>query len=66
MFVQCMYPLYCVLFSPLWLKSEPGWPAISVTTVSCWANSLVWVAVCYFPASQQGGRDGELGNYLPP
>ncbi len=26
-----------------------------MTTVSCWANSLVWVSVCYFTASQQGG-----------
>jgi hypothetical protein len=22
-----------------------------MTTVSCWENSLVWVAVCYFTAS---------------
>ncbi len=26
MFVQCMYTVYGVLFSPLWLKSVPGWP----------------------------------------
>ena len=32
MFVQSMYTVYGVLFSPLWLKSVPGWPAISVST----------------------------------
>ncbi len=32
MFVQCMYTVYSVLFSPLWLKSVPGWPAIYVST----------------------------------
>jgi hypothetical protein len=50
-----VYCVRCTLSPPLWLKSEPGWPAISVsryfTTVSCWANSLVWVSVCYFTAS---------------
>jgi hypothetical protein len=32
MFVQCI--VYCVQCtpSPLWLKSVPGWPAISVST----------------------------------
>ncbi len=35
MFVQCMYTMYGVLFPPpppLWLKSVPGWPPISVST----------------------------------
>ncbi len=34
MFVQCMFTVYGVLFSSLalWLKSEPGWPAIFVST----------------------------------
>jgi hypothetical protein len=32
MFVQCVYTVYGVLFFPLWLKFEPGWPAISVST----------------------------------
>ncbi len=51
---QCMYTLYGVLFSPLWLKSEPGWPA---TPVSTWQQFrvgqivLVWVSACYFTAS---------------
>ncbi len=32
MFVQCTYTVYGVLFSPLRLKSVPGWPAMSVST----------------------------------
>jgi hypothetical protein len=27
--VLCLYTVYGVLFSPLWLKFVPGWPAIS-------------------------------------
>jgi hypothetical protein len=43
MFVQCMYTVYGVLFSPLWLKSEPGWPAISVSTSQQFRiGQIVW------------------------
>ncbi len=28
----CTVYVYCVLFSPLWLKLVPGWPAISVSS----------------------------------
>ncbi len=35
-----------------------------MTTVSCWANSLVWVTVCYFTARAGWGREGECGNFV--
>jgi hypothetical protein len=59
MFVQCMYPVYCVLFSPLWLKSEPGWPAISVSTSQLFR---VWKIVWFgwlSAISQLASRVGE-------
>jgi hypothetical protein len=41
MFVQCT--VYGVLFSPLWLKSVPGWPAFSVSTLQqLRLGQLVW------------------------
>ena len=69
MFVQCN--VYCVQCTPFPPVAEicarlAGNFCQYISTVSCWANSLVWESVCYFPASQQGGRDGELGNSLPP
>jgi hypothetical protein len=43
MFVQWMYTVYGVLFSPLWLKSVPGWAAISVSTSQQFrAGQIVW------------------------
>jgi hypothetical protein len=58
MFVQCKYNVYRydVLFSLLW----PGNFCQYLRTVSCWANSLVWVAVCY-SISQLASRVGEGG-----
>jgi hypothetical protein len=59
MFVQCMYPLYCVLFSPLWLKSEPGWPAISVSTSQLFrVGQIVWFG-WLSAISQLASRVGE-------
>jgi hypothetical protein len=61
MFVQCI--VYCVLCtpSPLWLKSVPGWPAISVST---WQESsvgqIVWFG-CLSAISQLASREGEGG-----
>ena len=61
MFVQCI--VYCVQCtpSPLWLKSVPGWPAISVST---WQESrvgqIVWFG-CLSAISQLDSRDGEGG-----
>ncbi len=43
MFVQCVYTVYGVLFSPLWLKSVPGWLAISVSTWQQFrVGQIVW------------------------
>ena len=43
MFVQCMYTVYVVLFSPLGLKSVPGWPEISVSTSQQFSvGQIVW------------------------
>ncbi len=58
MFVQCI--VYCVQCTPFPPVAEicvrlAGNFSQYITTVLCWANSLVWVAVCYFTASQQGG-----------
>jgi hypothetical protein len=61
MFVQCI--VYCVQCtpSPLWLKSVPGWPAISVIT---WQESrvgqIVWFG-CLSAISQLASREGEGG-----
>jgi len=43
MFVQCIVSVYSVLLSPLWLKSVPGWPAISVSTFQqSRVGQMVW------------------------
>jgi hypothetical protein len=61
MCVQCV--VYCVQCtpSPLWLKSVPGWPAISVST---WQESgvgqIVWFG-CLSAISQLASREGEGG-----
>ncbi len=61
MFVQCMYPVYCVLFSPLWLKSEPGWPAIFVSTSQQFrVGQIVWFG-WLTAISQLASRVGEGG-----
>jgi hypothetical protein len=47
MSVQCMYTVYGVLLSPLWLKSEPGWPAIYVSTSQLFrVGQIVCLGVC--------------------
>ncbi len=39
------YTVYGVLFSPLWLKSGPGWPAISVSSdQQSRVGQIVWHA----------------------
>jgi hypothetical protein len=61
MFVQCI--VYCVQCTPSlqWLKSVPGWPAISVST---WQESrvgqIVWFG-CLSAISQLASREGEGG-----
>ena len=54
MFLQCI--VYCVQCTPFPPVAEicarlAGNFCQYMTTVSCWANSLVWVSVCYFTAS---------------
>jgi hypothetical protein len=56
-----LYTVYSVLFSPLWLKSVPGWPAISVST---WQQSRVGQIVWFgwlSAISQLASRVGEGG-----
>ncbi len=67
MFVLCMYTVYGVLFSPLQVKSQRGWPAISVSRVL--HNSFVLgkqfgLGGCLLFHSQLAGwgREGECGN----
>ena len=63
MFVQCI--VYCVQCtpSPLWLKSVPGWPAISVST---WQESRVGQIVWFgslSAISQLASRGGGMGSW---
>jgi hypothetical protein len=64
MFVQCI--VYCVQCTPFPPVAEicarlAGNFYQYITTVSCWANSLVWVAVCYFTARvREGGGVRQL------
>ncbi len=61
MFVQCMYTVYCVLFSLLWLNSEQGWPAISVRTSQQFrVGQIVWFG-WLSAISQLSSRVGEGG-----
>jgi hypothetical protein len=56
-----LYTVYSVLLSPLWLKSVPGWPAISVST---WQQSRVGQIVWFgwlSAISQLVSRVGEGG-----
>jgi hypothetical protein len=49
----------CVLFSPLWLKSEPGWPANSVSTSQQFrVGQIVWFG-WLSAISQLASRVGE-------
>ena len=63
MFVQCDVYVNSVLLSPLWLKSVPGWPAISVST---WQESrvgqIVWFG-CLSAISQLASRGGGMGSW---
>ncbi len=55
------YTLYGVLFSPLWLKSGPGWPAISVCTdQQSRVGQIVWFGGLS-AISQLASRVGEGG-----
>jgi hypothetical protein len=55
------YTVYGVLSSPLWLKSEPGWPAISVSTSQLFrVGQIVWFG-CSSAISQLASRMGEGG-----
>jgi hypothetical protein len=53
------YTVYGVLPSPLWLKTEPGWPAISVSTSQLFrVGQIVWFG-CLSAISQLASRVGE-------
>ncbi len=53
--------MYSVLLSPLWLKSVPGWPAISVSTSQqSRVGQIVWFG-CLSAISQLASRVGEGG-----
>jgi hypothetical protein len=57
-FFECVYG---VLFSSLWLKSEPGWPAISVgTSQQFHVGRIVWFG-CLSTISQLASRVGGGG-----
>jgi hypothetical protein len=63
MSVQCMYSILCTVYSfpPLWLKSEPDWPAISVSTSQLFrVGQIVWFG-CLSAISQLASRVGEGG-----
>jgi hypothetical protein len=56
-----LYTVYSVLFSPLRLKSVPGWPAISIST---WQQSRVGQIIWFgwlSAISQLASRVGEGG-----
>jgi hypothetical protein len=56
-----LYTVYSVLLSPLWLKSEPGWPAISVnTSQQSRVGQIVWFG-CLSSISQLASRVDEGG-----
>jgi hypothetical protein len=62
MFVQCnVYTVYSVLLSPLWLKSVPCWPAISVSTFQqSRVGQIVWFG-SLSAISQLASRVGDGG-----
>jgi hypothetical protein len=56
-----LYTVYSVLLSPLCLKSEPDWPAISVSTSQLFrVGQIVWFG-CLSAISQLASRVGEGG-----
>ncbi len=56
-----MYTVNSVLLSPLWLKSVPGWPAISVSTFQqSRVGQIVWFG-SLSAISQLASRVGEVG-----
>ncbi len=56
-----LYTVYSVLLSPLWLKSVPGWPAISVSTSQqSRVGQIVWFR-CLSAILQIASRVGEGG-----
>jgi hypothetical protein len=58
-----MYTVYSVLLSPLWLKSVPGWPAISVGTFQqSRVGQIVWFG-SLSAISQQASRGGGMGSW---
>ncbi len=62
---KCLYSVlftvYSVLLSPLWLKSVPGWPAISVSTFQqSLVGQIVWFG-WLSAISQLASRVGEGG-----
>ncbi len=53
--------MYGLLFSPLWLKTVPGWTAISVSTSQQFrVGQIVWFG-CLSAFSQLASRVGEGG-----
>ncbi len=61
-----LYTVYCVLLSPLWLKSVPGWPAISVSTIQqSRVGQIVWFG-CLSAISQLASREAEGGRVRQP
>jgi hypothetical protein len=58
-----MYTVYSVLLSPLWLKSVPGWPAISVSTFQqSHVGQIVWFG-SLSAISQLASRGGGMGSW---
>ena len=58
-----MYTVYSVLLSPLWLKSVPGWPAISVSTFQqSRVGQIVWFG-SLSAISQLASRGGGMGSW---
>ena len=61
MLYSVMYTVYSVLLSPLWLKSVPGWPSISVSTFQqTRVGQIVWFG-CLSAILQLASRVGEGG-----
>ena len=58
-----LYTVYSVLLTPLWLKSVPGWPAISVSTFQeSRVGQIVWFG-SLSAISQLASRGGGMGSW---
>jgi hypothetical protein len=58
-----MYTVYSVLLFPLWLKSVPGWPEISVSTFQqSLVGQIVWFG-SLSAISQLASRGGGMGSW---